>query len=390
MAISGYMIGQVSFNFNFDDCTYEESSIMFPGITPGGNPKCICGIDENSISLDGFNDYLTFSPQANILFDSNFTFDFYFQMEEKLGQTDIFSIRNGCSNLDSLMTFRYLSSTNELVFEIGSNVANYFSVRQKLDKTNCWHRFTLVKFGLEYQVYYDNKLASKFISREDIKFTRSGTLNFGNSPCNTSTLANRFSGRIDEITMYKRALSELEILENFKYPDRIITENATIFLGESITLESGTTCATSISWTPSTSLDDDGVPNPKATPTVSTTYVVKFNNNTCISTDSVRIFVAERDKLDCSKLLLPKAFTPNNDGLNDRFGISNIFLVESLSYFEIYDRWGAKVWETNVLAENWDGTHNNVPLNGGMYLYKIKYFCNGTEQVNVNNFMMLR
>ena len=113
--------------------------------------------------------------------------------------------------------------------------------------------------------------------------------------------------------------------------------------------------------------------SPLATPIESTTYRVSYNNGTCTSTDTVRIFVADKDKLDCDNLLLPKAFTPNNDGLNDRYGISNVFLIDTMEYFEIYDRWGAKVWETREAAEQWDGTLKGEPLNSGMYLYKIKY-----------------
>ena len=383
-------ISQVGFNFDFDDCTYEDSGLMFPGITPGGNPRCECGLDANSIYLDGNDDFLTLSPLATILTDSNFTFDFYYQLAPSSGEVDIFSLRSGCDRLDSLMSFRYFNNTNELIFEMGSTISNYFSVRKKLDKTNCWHRFTLVKFGLEYLIYFDNQLVKKLLSKENIVFTRTGTLNFGNSPCIGTNATVRFKGNIDEITLHKRALSDLEILENFKYPDRIVTENTTIFKGDTLQINTGTSCATSINWTPAASLTDEMVAEPKAFPESSTTYTVTFTNTTCTSTDTVRIFVAEKDKLDCNALLLPKAFTPNNDGLNDEYGISNTFIVEKLDYFEIYNRWGAKVWETKRITDKWDGSLNQQPQNGGMYLYKIKYTCNGSDYVNVNNFMMLR
>lgn len=380
----------VLFHYDFDDCTFEDSGIRFPGITPGGNPECVCGIGSKSISLDGVNDYLTLSEQSNFYLDSNFTFDFYFKMTDQIGETDIFSLRSNCISLDSLMSLRYFSGSNELVFEIGSNISNFFSIREKLDKSNCWHRFTIVKFNLDYFVYLDNRLLRRIISRENIIFTKVGKINFGNSPCNANNVAKRFSGEIDEIRLFRRGLSDLEILSNFRFPDRIITRNTTIFSGESITLNTGESCANSILWSPSSTLDDNTASSPIATPTESTTYTVKFNNQSCQSTDTVRIFVADKDKLDCNALLLPKAFTPNNDGLNDRYGISNTFIVESIDYFEIYDRWGAKVWETKILNDAWDGSKNGTPLNGGTYLYKIKYFCNGEERVSLDNFMLIR
>lgn len=378
------------FNYDFDDCTYEDIGLRFPGITASGDPACVCGIGANSISLDGLDDYLTLSEYTNVYLDSNFTFDFYFKMNDQIGEIDIFSLRNSCTTLDSLMSLRYFSSSNELVFEIGSNVSNFFSVREKLDNSNCWHRFTLVKFQLDYYVYLDNRLLRRMISRENIIFTKVGRLSFGNSPCNANNGANRFRGEIDEIQLFRRGLSDLEILANFRYPDRIITRNTTIFKGESIILKTGASCANSFEWSPSASLDDDTKSSPVATPDVSTTYTVKFKNANCESIDTVRIYVADKDKLDCNALLLPSAFTPNNDGLNDRYGISNAFIVETLQYFEIYDRWGAKVWETKTLNDTWDGTKDGNPLNGGTYLYKIKYTCNGTEKVSYDNFIMIR
>lgn len=380
----------VLFHYDFDDCTYEDSGIRFPGITPEGDPSCVCGIGDRSISLDGLNDYLTLSEQTNVFLDSNFTFDFYFRMNDQSGDTDIFSLRKDCISLDSMMSLKYLAGTNELIFEIGSNISNFFSVREKLNKNNCWHRFTIVKFNLDYFVYLDNQLLRRIISRENIIFTKVGRVSFANNPCNSNSSSKRFSGEIDEVMLFRRALSDLEILANFRYPDRIITRNTTIFGGESITLNTGSTCANSIIWTPAITLDDATSRSPIATPEETTTYTVVFNNATCQSTDTVRIFVADKDKLDCNALLLPKAFTPNNDGLNDRFGISNTFIVDDIAYFEIYDRWGAKVWETTIINDMWDGTNNGIPLNGGMFLYKIKYICNGKENVKLDNFMMIR
>ena len=66
--------GQVNhFSFRFDDCTYEDESTRIPGLTPGGNPTCVCGLGVKAMSLNGVNDFLKFSPQVNPLFDTDFT-----------------------------------------------------------------------------------------------------------------------------------------------------------------------------------------------------------------------------------------------------------------------------------------------------------------------------
>lgn len=376
--------------YDFDDCTFEESGLGYEALSVGGSPSCVCGLNEMSVRLDGTQDFLQLPGSVIDSLSSDFTLDFYFTLEDSGQDLDIFSLRNACVSLDSFMSLKYQASLNELSFELSSSTQNYHIIRHKLDRNNCWFRFTLVKFGLDYFVYLDNVLLNRIISRENIEFTRQGSLTFGNNPCNTITNTIRHRGLIDQISLFNRGLSERELQNFYLYPDRIVTPNTTIFSGESILIETGETCAGSINWTPAASLNNSSVAQPEATPEQSTTYSVAFNNGNCTSTDTVRIFVADRNELDCNNLLLPKAFTPNNDGLNDTYGISNRFIVEKLDFFEIFDRWGSKVWETTDLNEKWDGTKNNTPLSGGTYLYKIQYMCDNEIKVKVDNFVLMR
>ncbi len=378
------------FSYDFDHCDFQDHMTGFPAIVTGGNPICVCGLGESSIQLDGDEDYLEVDASVNTLFSSNFTLDFYFWLDESANDIDIMSLRSGCGKLDSMMQLRYFNRTNEISFEIGSNINNYYAFKSKLNLNHCWHRFSLVKFGLEYQIYLDNELMGKFVAKENINLTKVGKLYFGNNPCNVIDNAQRFKGKIDELKLYSTALADIEIVKTYLYPDRIITPNTTIFKGESIQLETGASCASSIRWSPVESLSDAFTAHPVANPENTTTYMVTFNNGTCISTDTVRINTADKDNLDCKNLLLPKAFTPNNDGLNDTYGISNTFIVEQMDYFEIYDRWGGKVWETKEIKDSWDGTKNANPLNNGTYMYKIKYRCNNEELIKFDSFILLK
>lgn len=376
--------------YDFDDCTFEESGLSYDALSPGGNPLCVCGLNEMSVRLDGNQDYLQLPKSVIDSLSSDFTLDFYFTLEDSGQDLDIFSLRNACVSLDSFMSLRYQSSLNELSFELGSSTQNYHIIRHKLNRENCWYRFTLVKFGLDYFVYLDNVLLSRIISRENIEFTRQGSLSFGNNPCNNITNTIPHRGQIDQISLFNRGLSDRELSDFYLYPDRIITANTTIFSGDTLLIETGESCTGSITWTPSTSLNNSLSPQPVASPDESTTYTVTFNNGICTSTDTVRIFVADRNELDCNNLLLPKAFTPNNDGLNDTYGISNRFIVEKLDFFEIFDRWGSKIWETTDLNEKWDGMKNGSPVSGGTYLYKIQYICNNEVKVKVDNFILMK
>ncbi len=74
---------------------------------------------------------------------------------------------------------------------------------------------------------------------------------------------------------------------------------------------------------------------------------------------------------DGGRLIFPNAFTPDNDGVNDRFGPKGS-LVESINW-QVYNRWGEQLYEANALNETWDGTYNNNPAPEDVYIYKAVY-----------------
>jgi gliding motility-associated-like protein len=75
---------------------------------------------------------------------------------------------------------------------------------------------------------------------------------------------------------------------------------------------------------------------------------------------------------DCP-IFFPNAFTPNNDDqLNELFKPVYVCDIKVVS-FEIYDRWGKLMYNTNDLTEGWDGTWNGSPLDQGVYSYLFVY-----------------
>jgi gliding motility-associated-like protein len=78
----------------------------------------------------------------------------------------------------------------------------------------------------------------------------------------------------------------------------------------------------------------------------------------------------------CCKVVMPTAFTPNNDGKNDRF--HPLFQgYHKFHTFRITNRWGQLVWETTNSEPSWDGTFNGVPQDMGVYFFYLKYDCGG-------------
>ncbi len=65
----------------------------------------------------------------------------------------------------------------------------------------------------------------------------------------------------------------------------------------------------------------------------------------------------------------PSAFSPNDDGRNDRFLIT----VPNLRNAElkVYNRWGELLYRTLNLDQGWDGTYNGQTAQEGVYVYLI-------------------
>ena len=71
-------------------------------------------------------------------------------------------------------------------------------------------------------------------------------------------------------------------------------------------------------------------------------------------------------------LYVPNAFTPNGDGINDEFiPLGND--VELTDYtFDIFNRWGELLFQTNTLSSGWNGTFKGKEVPNGSYVWKIR------------------
>ncbi|MFM2155687.1 MAG: hypothetical protein RL516_436, partial [Bacteroidota bacterium] len=68
---------------------------------------------------------------------------------------------------------------------------------------------------------------------------------------------------------------------------------------------------------------------------------------------------------------VPSCFTPNNDGKND---VLKLFTVNvSDFYFQLLDRWGSVLFETNNPDAEWDGTYQGNYVQEGVFVYKMEY-----------------
>lgn len=95
-------------------------------------------------------------------------------------------------------------------------------------------------------------------------------------------------------------------------------------------------------------------------------FYLQVTNGTCISPMSaVSIKV-----VDETKVRMPNAFTPNGDGKNDQFKPTVIGVMKSIE-FNIYDRWGNRIFQSGDLSDGWNGTMAGQNSPTGNYVWTL-------------------
>ena len=97
------------------------------------------------------------------------------------------------------------------------------------------------------------------------------------------------------------------------------------------------------------------------------TYITLYANlgNEEVVSSQICVTISE------SKLTMPNAFSPNDDGHNDIYKAKEYqSIVEFHAY--IFNRWGQKLFEWTNPADGWDGTYNGSPVKEGVYYVLVK------------------
>lgn len=87
-----------------------------------------------------------------------------------------------------------------------------------------------------------------------------------------------------------------------------------------------------------------------------------------------RDFQIDVSNCDCP-MYLANSFTPNGDNLNETYKVVYDCDIKDFS-FEIFNRWGGRVFYTEDPTEEWDGTFKGQPAAIGVYSYRIYYKWN--------------
>lgn len=147
------------------------------------------------------------------------------------------------------------------------------------------------------------------------------------------------------------------------------------------------TGAVQYSWSPAASLSSTSIVNPVATPLTTTEYIVTGeDSNGCTNKDSVLVSVTNTNP---GGYLMPTAFTPNGDGINDCYGIKYWGQILELE-FSIYNRWGERLFYSSNPADCWNGTYKGVRQSAAVYIYMIKAKTTCGEAFRKGTFTLIR
>lgn len=379
--------------------TFENNAADVTGNTANGglitgSPVFACGVKTNAIQLRGGDDAVRLMGPVKNEFDTeDFSVSLYFKSTGSGGAQYLVSKRRSdCSN-NNVFYIRYVPATktvNILLSEAPNKSASWI---YRLPAGTCWHHVAVTRLGGQVRFYLDGERQQQTLTASRIDLTNDGDLLVGTSDCLAAGEA-PFIGLIDELRVYNRALDDREMRDLYLGPDRILSRDTLIYLGESVDVLLAGTCATQFSWMPTNGVAVPSAGETTITPTQAGNLIYRLNMadnaSSCIATDSILITVIDPAELDCNTLFLPGAFTPNNDGLNDEFGISNPFAVQDLISFEIFDRWGGRVFYSEDPFAKWDGSFGGAPVNPGVMLYRVRFRCNEVEQSKTGSVTILR
>lgn len=166
----------------------------------------------------------------------------------------------------------------------------------------------------------------------------------------------------------------------------------TICFGEFAQLSATAAGATNYTyaWSPTGTLDDPTIADPKANPEITTLYTVTVTAEAlCTATADVRVFFTAQQCIE-PYIFVPKAFTPNGDQNNDYFRVRGNNITEL--YMVVWNRWGEKVFETTDLENaGWDGSFNGKESTPDSYAWLVKVKCgNGATWTKKGDVTLLK
>jgi gliding motility-associated-like protein len=209
------------------------------------------------------------------------------------------------------------------------------------------------------------------VGQWNTKWNNTSATSFGNAQnLNTITIRN-YSNFTDTVWGLAKTNPELKL-----------SDDVAILEGESTEISATYNApkTSKLRWSPSITLDCDSCSTALATPTATTRYkAILINKEGCKTEDSLLVSLYQEE------LLIPNAFSPNGDGLNDVFRNLTKLNFEKLD-MKVFNRWGEVVYESQMNHnQGWDGSFKGSPAQLGVYAYFINYKLVGNHKEKSRN-----
>ncbi len=179
-----------------------------------------------------------------------------------------------------------------------------------------------------------------------------------------------------KVSIQDAAGCEFDDLLTLVQPKKLVIhagKDSIIKWGTPITLYADTINAANvntITWTPNLDSNCINCLNPTVTLFDAQLFTITVKDfNGCVSSDKVLILVKKE-----RPVFIPNTFSPNGDGINDIFFINAGDGIEEVTYFQIYDRWGNKIFDKESFQPNdpafgWNGVFRGKKVNSAVFVY---------------------
>lgn len=197
----------------------------------------------------------------------------------------IFNIQDA-SNRNYDLSYHYASNKLSFINFNGSSDNINFTSNTVFSPNSWYHVAVIIGTDNKPKLYINGILDNS--STTSVLKPANPTYTIGNHFVNSWN----FSGKLDDIRIYNRALTTVELSQlnmQKEAPAYTHISDKTICLGDSIQLTA--TGGSSYSWSPSTGLSNVTIANPYSKPSDTTKYVVSISNQICVATDTVSVNV---------------------------------------------------------------------------------------------------
>ncbi|WP_161596637.1 PKD domain-containing protein [Chitinophaga vietnamensis] len=166
------------------------------------------------------------------------------------------------------------------------------------------------------------------------------------------------------LTVYTDKQCQQTVTQNLKvYEVKPFAGNDTILTrGEPFTMQGSG--GDYYSWSPAYGLSDASIAQPVLESSQDREYTLRVSNaEGCFGYATVKIkYYTGPD------IYVPNAFSPNGDGLNDRFRFIPVG-IKQYKFFRVFNRWGQEMFSSVDFKTGWDGTYKGVPAPADTYIW---------------------